>query len=85
MEAVNPGFGEGYKAADDAAKSFDKNFDVKMQYKVETSKEALDVTTVQDVSKAIIYEFEARKEWFDFVMTLIKRAMTFFFIRVFLS
>ncbi|XP_064644658.1 protein sneaky-like [Lineus longissimus] len=85
MEAVNPGFGEGYKAADDAAKGFDKNFDVKMQYKVETPEEPIDVTTSQDVSKAITHEFEARSEWFYFVVFLAKQFMSFLFIRVFMS
>ncbi|CAH1790155.1 unnamed protein product [Owenia fusiformis] len=83
--ALNEGFGEGYKTAEDSANAFDDNFDVNMQYKIETTKESIETYSVKDAAKEMNHAFDEKVKWFQFCMTAIKRILAFMFLRVFLS
>ena len=81
---VNEGFGEEFETADKAADSFDKNFAVAMQYKVEIGQEDLDLSTMDDIAKSIAMDFQKRQDTFNFIMDFVQRMLAFVFVRVFL-
>ncbi|XP_069111968.1 E3 ubiquitin-protein ligase DCST1-like [Argopecten irradians] len=84
-EAVSPGFGEVFVAAEDMTANMDNDFKANLQYKVVSTREQIDVTTAEEVSKLTLKKFENKRIWLEFGLSLMQRLMAFTFILVFIS
>ncbi|KAL0123388.1 hypothetical protein PUN28_005730 [Cardiocondyla obscurior] len=83
---IDSGIGEGYVALKRARDTFGKSLkDAKLQYKVKKMPVILDFHDATDIVKAVTYEFNARKKVFESVMTIIKRCLSFIFLRVIMN
>ena len=56
-----------------------------MQYKIKTPPVILDIYGASDTAKAVMHDYNVRKNLFDGVMTLIKRCLAFVFIKIILN
>ncbi|XP_074657366.1 E3 ubiquitin-protein ligase DCST1-like [Tubulanus polymorphus] len=85
MEAVNPGFGEGFEATKHTMKDLNQQFKVNMQYKLEMIEPPVEVKTAAAIAKEIEYQFEMRTRVLNFILLTIRRILPFMFVRIFLS
>ncbi|XP_018306105.1 DC-STAMP domain-containing protein 1 [Mycetomoellerius zeteki] len=83
---VDPGIGEGYVALKRARDAFSKSLkDAKLQYKVKEMPVILDLHDATDAAQAVMHEFNARRKVFESVMMIIKRCLSFVFLRIILN
>ncbi|PBC33003.1 DC-STAMP domain-containing protein [Apis cerana cerana] len=93
---VDSGIGEGYVAlkSTSTGRSFFKGArdefsrslkDAKLQYKVKVPPVILDLQDTEDAAKAVVHEFSVRRKLFKSVMTLIKRCLSFIFLKIILD
>ncbi|KAL6265156.1 hypothetical protein P5V15_005242 [Pogonomyrmex californicus] len=83
---VDPGIGEGYVALKKARDTFGKSFkDAKLQYKIKKMPVVLDLHDATDAAQAVMHEFNARRKVFESVMMIIKRCLSFIFLRIILN
>ncbi|EZA47771.1 DC-STAMP domain-containing protein [Ooceraea biroi] len=83
---VDSGIGEGYAALKRARDTFSKSLkDAKLQYRVKKMPVILDLHDATDAAQAIMQEFNTRKKIFESVMIIIKRCLSFVFLRIILS
>ncbi|KYM76230.1 DC-STAMP domain-containing protein 1 [Atta colombica] len=80
---VDPGIGEGYVALKRARDTFSKSLkDAKLQYKVKKMPVILDLHDATDAAKAVMHQFNARRKVFESVMIIVKRCLSFIFLRI---
>ncbi|XP_012231524.1 protein sneaky [Linepithema humile] len=83
---VDSGIGEGYVALKRARDTFSKSLkEAKLQYKVKKMPVILDLHDATDAAQAVMHEFNARKKIFESVMMIIKRCLSFVFLRIILN
>ncbi|CAK9814408.1 Protein sneaky [Anthophora quadrimaculata] len=83
---VDSGIGEGYVALKSARDEFSRSLkDAKLQYKVKKPAIILDLQDSAYAAKAVIHQFKARQKLFESVMTIIKRCLSFVFLKIILS
>ncbi|XP_024880185.1 E3 ubiquitin-protein ligase DCST1-like [Temnothorax curvispinosus] len=83
---VDAGIGEGYVALKRARDAFSKSLkDAKLQYRVRKMPVILDLHDATDAAQAVMHEFNARRKVFESVMMIIKRCLSFVFLRIIVS
>ncbi|XP_068084359.1 protein sneaky [Anabrus simplex] len=83
---LEPGFGEGYSYLKKAGSAFSKNFQkAKMQYELKIAPPELDIREAADTAEAIAHDFQAKKTLVDMFLMVIKRALSFIFIKIILE
>ncbi|XP_043271509.1 protein sneaky-like [Venturia canescens] len=83
---IDSGLGEGYASLKKSRETLSKSLkDAKLQYKVKLAPSILDVYGPSDTAKAVLHDFNIRKEFFDTVMTLLKRCLAFVFVKIIFS
>ncbi|OAD55040.1 DC-STAMP domain-containing protein 1 [Eufriesea mexicana] len=83
---VDSGIGEGYAALKSAREEFSRSLkDAKLQYKVKKPPVILDLQDSAHATKAVMHEFVVRKRLFESVMTMIKRCLSFVFLKIILG
>ncbi|XP_011163830.1 protein sneaky [Solenopsis invicta] len=80
---VDSGIGEGYVSLKRAKDAFSKSLkNAKLQYKVKKMPVILDLHDATDAAHAVMHEFNARRKVFESVMIIIKRCLSFIFLRI---
>ncbi|XP_011864564.1 PREDICTED: DC-STAMP domain-containing protein 1-like [Vollenhovia emeryi] len=83
---VDAGIGEGYVALKRARDAFSKSLkDAKLQYRVRKMPVILDLHDATDAAQAVMHEFNSRRRVFESVMMIIKRCLSFVFLRIIVS
>ncbi|XP_076749463.1 protein sneaky [Xylocopa sonorina] len=83
---IDSGIGEGYVALKSARDEFSRSLkDAKLQYKVRKPTVILDLQDSANAARAVAHEFTVRKRLFESVMTIVKRCLSFVFLRIILS
>ncbi|XP_014473402.1 PREDICTED: DC-STAMP domain-containing protein 1 [Dinoponera quadriceps] len=83
---VDSGIGEGYVALKRARDTFGTSLrEAKLQYKIQKPSVKLDLYDATDAAQAVMHDFNARKKVLESVMTIIKRCLSFVFLRVILN
>ncbi|KAK9310033.1 hypothetical protein QLX08_000508 [Tetragonisca angustula] len=83
---VDSGIGEGYVALKSARDEFSRSMkDAKLQYKVKKPSVILDLQDSTYAAKAVIHEFAVRRRLFESVMTIVKRCLSFVFLKIILN
>ncbi|XP_068987148.1 protein sneaky [Bombus flavifrons] len=83
---VDSGIGEGYIALKGARDEFSRSLkDAKLQYKVRKPPVILDLQDSAYAARAVIHEFTVRRRLFQSVMTIVKRCLSFVFLKIILD
>lgn len=83
VNVVDPGIGETFVSTDETLKDFESNFQVKMKYKVEHTKEDVDVVTAKEVAMGIEREFSSREVLVTYFLNMLQLLLGFAFILLF--
>ncbi|KAG7203236.1 hypothetical protein KM043_010337 [Ampulex compressa] len=83
---VDTGIGEGYAALKSARDKLSKSLkDARLQFKVEKPPVVLDMQDATDAAKAVMHEFSVRRRIFESIMLIVKRCLSFVFLKIILS
>ncbi|XP_076289582.1 protein sneaky [Lasioglossum baleicum] len=80
---VDSGIGEGYSALKSARDEFSRSLkDAKLQYKIKKPAVILDLQDSVYAAKAVVHQFTTRARLFESVMTIIRRCLSFVFLKI---
>ncbi|KAF5272222.1 hypothetical protein FQA39_LY01304 [Lamprigera yunnana] len=83
---MDSGFGEGYSYLKASRKIMSQNLkDVKIQYQVIKMDEIIDLRDATDTAKAVFHTVKIKKDLLDSLLTILKRALAFIFLRIILN
>ncbi|XP_029676466.1 protein sneaky-like isoform X2 [Formica exsecta] len=83
---VDSGIGEGYVALKRARDTFSKSLkEAKLQYKMKKMPVILDLHDATDAAQAVMHEFNSRRKILESVMMIIKRCLSFVFLRIIMN
>ncbi|XP_029042861.1 protein sneaky [Osmia bicornis bicornis] len=83
---IDSGIGEGYAALKSTRDELSRSLkDAKLQYKIKKPAVILDLQDSAYAAKAVMHEFAVRRRLFESVMTIIKRCLSFVFLKIILS
>ncbi|XP_053970629.1 protein sneaky-like isoform X1 [Hylaeus volcanicus] len=83
---VDNGIGEGYAALKSTRDEFSRSLkDAKLQYKLKRPPVIMDLKDSVYAAKAVTSEFNVRKQFFESVMVIIRRCLSFVFLKIILN
>ncbi|XP_015586402.1 E3 ubiquitin-protein ligase DCST1 [Cephus cinctus] len=83
---IDTGIGEGYAKLKNSKNKLSASLkDAKLQFKVKIPPSIVDVREAGDTAKAVLHDFNVRKQLFDTVMTIIKRCLAFVFLKIIIT
>ncbi|XP_043674123.1 protein sneaky-like [Vespula pensylvanica] len=83
---VDVGVGDGYVALKNTRNKFSESLkDAKLQYKLKIAPPILDIHDAATAAKAIMYDFNVRRRYFESVMIFAKRCLSLIFLKIILN
>ncbi|XP_044013553.1 protein sneaky, partial [Aphidius gifuensis] len=83
---VDLGIGQTYADLKETRNKLSGGFkDTIMQYKIKKPQLIIDLRGADDTAKAIMHDFNVRRQLFDSIMTIIKRCLAFVFLKIIIS
>ncbi|XP_054001811.1 protein sneaky isoform X2 [Hylaeus anthracinus] len=83
---VDNGIGEGYAALKSTRDEFSRSLkNAKLQYKLKRPPVIMDLKDSVYAAKAVMSEFDVRKRFFESVMVIIRRCLSFVFLKIILN